>query len=131
MILIDYSASRNRTFFYLLILSLALPYSLSAQSIKKYRVDEIYEAIELKDGALDEDGNSISVIYVPTDLDQGRYEVTIKSSSYGSSNLYHVEGTGYYITFQSYYGYIGYGGDQGILDIGYSDWERYFFKFDD
>lgn len=89
-----------------------------------YSVEEFYEKIEVKSGTKDEDGNDISFVFVPTDLEQGLYRVEIAD---GAGDLYHIKGTDYYVEFRGYYGYAGYG-EEGVLEVGYSAYSSTFYK---
>ena len=89
-----------------------------------YSVDGFYEKIDVKSGTKDEDGDDISHVYVPTDLEQGLYLVEIADEV---GDLYHIKGTDYYIEFRGYYGYAGYG-EEGVLEVGYSAYSSTFYK---
>jgi len=82
-----------------------------------YTVDEFYKKIELESGALDDDGNSIDFIFVETSLDNGKYEIELSD---GPGDLYEIKGTEYYLTFNGYFGYAGYGTDCYLKVEGYS-----------
>lgn len=71
-----------------------------------YTVDEFYKKIDLDAGTLDESGNSIDFVFVKTSLDAGKYEIELTD---GPGDLYEVKGTNIYITFNGYFGYVGYG----------------------
>ncbi len=89
-----------------------------------YSVEEFYEKIEVKSGTKDEDGDDISFVFVPSDLEQGLYRVEIAD---GAGDLYHIKGTEYYIEFRGYYGYAGYE-EEGVLEVGYSAYNSTFYK---
>lgn len=111
----------------LLVVLLSAATTIIAQSYldwDSYTVDEFYEKIELKDGSLDEDGESIEHIYVTTEIEEGVYEVEITD---GEGDLYEIKTTDYYITFRGYYGYAGYG-EEGVLVVGNSSWSSTFYK---
>ena len=92
-------------------------FSQSLDELESYTVDEFYKKIDLEYGTLDEDGNNIREIYVPTDIDlqSGKYEIQLSD---GPSDLYEILNTDLYISFIGYYGYAGYS-DDCILEIGY------------
>jgi len=100
---------------------------LKAQSYEDwddYDIQEFYVKKDLKPGALDEDGNEISFVFLPTEIKQGTYEVEIADYS---SDLYEIKGTGYYCKFRGYYGYAGYG-EEGILIVESSTYSSTFYK---
>lgn len=101
-------------------------HGFSQSQLEEYGIDEIYQKVNLESGSLDQRGRRIDYVFVKTELDQGKYEVEITD---GPGDLYHVKGTNYYLEFRSYYGYAGYG-DEGILEIGYTNWSSTFYKFE-
>lgn len=111
----------------IVVISFGFSTNKQCNELKKYTIDEIYFKKDLPYGTLDDMGQQIDCIYLKTSLDAGTYDVTLKT---GPNGLYNIDGTNYYVKFLSYYGYIGWGGDAGILDItgGYSD---YFYKRND
>ncbi|SRR5690554_6254710 len=109
-----------------LIIALTLTL-LNGSSNEEYVIDEIYEKIDLEYGTLDEDGNDIDFLFSPSSIKQGSYEIEITD---GPGDLYEIKGTNYFLKFTSYYGYAGYG-DEGILIIGASTYNRKFIKLDD
>lgn len=92
----------------------------------EYSIDDIYQKINLDYGTLNEQGQSIDFVFTKSSLKAGRYEVSIAD---GPGDLYEINGTSYYVTFTSYYGYAGYG-DEGILEIN-SYGSGSFYKYDD
>lgn len=91
-----------------------------------YTVDEFYEKTDVPAGTLDQEGDDIDYIFVETDLDEGTYEIEITD---GPGDLYEIKGTSYFIRFQGYYGYAGYG-EEGILVVGKSYYSSTFYKED-
>lgn len=109
----------------LLLVSATIP-SSSKGKMDEYSIDDIYQKIDLDYGTLDEQGQSIDFIFTKASLKAGRYEITISD---GPGDLYEINGTDYYLTFSSYYGYAGYG-DEGIIEIN-SYGSGSFYKYDD
>lgn len=89
-----------------------LAYSQSYKDWEEYDVDSFYKKVDLKYGTLDEDGDEIDNIYVPTEIKEGVYEVEISDET---GDLFLIEGTEYYLEFTLYYGYASY--DEGILEV--------------
>jgi len=79
---------------------------------EEHDVDQIYIKKDVDYGTLDEDGDSIDHIYIPAELDRGKYEVEISDET---GDLYLIEGSDYYLTFDGYYGYASY--DEGYLVV--------------
>lgn len=98
----------------------------SKAKMEEYSIDKTYRKVELDYGTLDEQGQSIDFIFIKEDLKAGRYEVEITD---GPNDLYEIKGTNYFIKFNSYYGYAGYG-DKGILEIS-NYGSGSFYKYDD
>ncbi|MDQ1770220.1 hypothetical protein GQR60_14595 [Labilibaculum sp. A4] len=100
--------------------------SSNKTKMDEYSIDDIYQKIDLDYGTLDEQGQSIDCIFTKSSLKAGRYEITISD---GPGDLYEINGTDYYLTFTSYYGYAGYG-DEGIIEIN-AYGSGSFYKYDD
>jgi len=90
-------------------------------------VQDIYAKVQLDSGTLDEEGDEIDHIYVESSLKPGRYEIEIAD---GPGDLYEIKGTKYFLKFQGYYGYAGYG-QEGILIVGATAWNSKFIKNED
>lgn len=88
-------------------------YSQTYKSWKSTDIEGFYEKLSLKRRTLGEDGRDISFVFVPSSIKQGVYEVEIADYK---NYLYEVKGTGYYVKFNSYFGYAGYG-SKGILVV--------------
>ena len=95
-----------------------------SQDYEEYTIEKFYKKVDLDYGVLDEGGDDIDFVFVPTDIDQGTYEVEIAD---GPGDLYEIKGTDYYCTFRGYYDYTGYG-DEGILKVESSSYYSTFFK---
>lgn len=111
----------------LLLALVTIQFSVYSQSYLNWEdedVEEFYEKVDVKDGTLDEDGDEIDFVFVPTSIEEGVYEVEITDYE---GDLYEIKGTDYYITFRGYYGYAGYG-EEGILVVGRSAWSSTFYK---
>jgi len=116
-----------KRFLFALIFLLSATVQISAQSYLEWEsnsIEEFYEKIELEAGTLDEDGESIDHVYVTTELEEGVYEVEIADHK---GDLYKINYTGYYFTFQWLYGLAGLG-EEGILVVGKSGWSSTFYK---
>jgi len=110
-----------KQFYFLCIVMLTTTgFSQSLEDLDDYSIDKVYKKIELDYGTLDQNGNQINVIYVETefDVERGKYEVELTD---GQGDLYEIIDTGYYITFDHYFGYAGYR-QECILEVtgGYS-----------
>lgn len=92
-----------------------------------YTIHEIYKKVELEDGVLGPDGDEIEFIFQKTSLKEGKYEIEITD---GPGDLYKVKNSSYFLKFNGYYGYAGYG-DPGILIIGTSSYNNKFVKTED
>ena len=98
-----------------------------AQSYKNWdakSIEGFYEKVSVKNGSLNEDGEKINYIFIPTTLRSGQYDATIVDYK---NNLYEIKGTNNFIVFSSYVGYWGYSGKTGVLDIGSSSWSSKFY----
>jgi len=73
------------------------------------------EKIDLDSYTLDEDGEEIDEIYVPTKVEDGVYEVEVYKIS---SKLYRIQGTNIYMYFR-YSPYL-YSYDEGVLEVSYN-----------
>ena len=94
-----------------------LGYSQNLDELEDYSVDKFYKKVNLDYGTLDEDGNSISYVYVKTTLDDGLYDITISD---GNGDLYEVDGHNLYIKFDHYYGLAGLGEEVYLEVSSYS-----------
>lgn len=99
----------------------------SQPTVEEYDIDEIYEKVDLEYGTLNEDGDPTDCIYRPITLQEGKYGIEISD---GPGDLYEINGTDYFIKFTSYYGYAGYG-EEGVLIIGQTSYDRKFIKLVD
>lgn len=78
-------------------------------------VIRFYKKVDLDYYSLDEEGEEIEEIYVPTKVDDGLYEVELYKVS---SKLYKIQGTNIYLFFR-YPPYL-YSYDEGILNVSYN-----------
>ena len=91
-----------------------------------YTVDEFYKKMELDYGTLDEDGNTIDFIFIKTTLEEGKYEIELTD---GPGDLYEINGTDIFITFNGYFGYAGYG-TECILKVSGGYYSSTVFKIE-
>lgn len=94
-----------------------LPMLAQAQNFldwDQHDVSRFYEKIDLDYNTLDDEGEEIDAIYVPTKIDDGLYEVEVYKVS---SKLYQVRGTSIYMYFR-YSPYL-YNYDEGVLSVSY------------
>lgn len=110
---------KNLSLVFLVLLSIT-SYSQSLEDLDDYSIDKVYKKIELDYGTLDQNGNQVDEIYVETefDVERGKYEIELTD---GPGDLYEIIDTGYYVTFDYYFGYAGYR-QECILEVtgGYS-----------
>lgn len=103
-----------------LVLASTTSYAQSLEDLDDYSIEKVYKKIDLDYGTLDQDGNEVDEIYVVTefDVERGKYEVELTD---GQGDLYEIIDTGYYVTFDYYFGYAGYR-QECILEVtgGYS-----------
>ena len=102
----------------ILLLTITIPSLVYSQSYKDWDDDDVvrfYKKIDLDYDTLDEDGEEIDEIYIPTKIDDGTYEVEVRKVS---SKLYQIYGTNIYMYFR-YSPYL-YNYDEGILEVSYS-----------
>lgn len=92
-----------------------LIFSQSYEDWDEHDVARFYKKIELDSYTLDEDGEEIDEIYVPTKVEDGLYEVEVYKIS---SQLYQIRGTGIYMLFR-YLPYL-YNYDEGVLEVSYN-----------
>lgn len=78
-------------------------------------VKRFYKKIDLDSYALDDEGEEIDEVYVPTKLEDGTYEVEVYKIS---SKFYRIQGTGIYMLFR-YSPYL-FSYDEGILEVSYN-----------
>lgn len=92
---------------------LIVPGIIEAQDFEEHEIDQFYKKVELEDGILNEEGEEIDFILTKEAMEDGKYEVEITD---GPGDLYQVKDTKYFVKFEGYYGYAGYG-DKGILVV--------------
>ncbi|WP_299577475.1 hypothetical protein [uncultured Sunxiuqinia sp.] len=90
-------------------------FSQSYKAWDEHDVVRFYEKVELASYSLDEDGEEINEVYVPTKVKDGVYEVEVRKIS---SKLYQIVGTSIYMYFR-YSPYL-HTYDDGILEVSYS-----------
>jgi hypothetical protein len=117
-------ALRLRLLIILVAVSATVAYSQKYKDWEDEDVEEFYEKVSVKNGTLDERGNRITFVLVPTSIKAGVYEVEIADLS---NDIYEIKGTNYFLKFRGYYGYAGYG-DEGVLVVGGSAWSSTFYK---
>ena len=102
----------------LLCLLFVFPFVVLGQTYKEWDDHDVvrfYEKIDLDSYTLDEDGEEIDEIYVPTKVEDGVYEVEVYKIS---SKLYRIQGTNIYMYFR-YSPYL-YSYDEGVLEVSYN-----------
>ncbi len=102
----------------ILLLIIAFPSVVFSQSYKDWDDHDVvrfYKKIDLDYNTLDEDGEEIDEIYVPTKIEDGTFEVEVRKVS---SKLYQIYGTNIYMYFR-YSPYL-YNYDEGILEVSYN-----------
>lgn len=99
----------------LIITSPSLVFSQNYKEWDDHDVVRFYKKIDLDYNTLDEDGEGIDEIYVPTKVENGTYEVEVRKVS---SKLYQIYGTNLYMYFR-YSPYL-YNYDEGILEVSYN-----------
>ena len=92
-----------------------ISFSQSYEDWDEHDVIRFYKKIELDSYSLDEDGEEIDEIYVPTKVDDGLYEVEVYKVS---SKLYQIRETNIYMLFR-YSPYL-YNYDEGVLEVSYN-----------
>ena len=100
------------------VLLLFLPFIGFGQTYKvwdDHDVVRFYEKIDLESYTLDNEGEEIQEIFVPTKIKDGVYEVEVYKIS---SKLYKIQGTNIYMYFR-YPPYM-YSYDDGILVVSYN-----------
>lgn len=103
--------------FLTIILLLVVSSTSNAQNYLEWQqhdVSRFYEKIDLDYNTLDDEGEEIDAIYVPTRIDAGLYEVEVYKVSY---KLYQIRGTNIYMYFR-YSPYL-YNYDEGVLSVSY------------
>ena len=96
---------------------MVIPIVSSGQTFREWDDHDVirfYEKLELDSYTLDEDGEEIDEVYIPTKIDDGLYEVEVYKIS---SKLYRIQGTNIYMFFR-YSPYL-YSYDEGILEVSY------------
>jgi hypothetical protein len=81
----------------------------------EHDVVRFYEKIDLDSYALNEEGEDIEAVYVPTKIKDGLYEVEVYKVS---SKLYQIKGTSIYMYFR-FSPYL-YSNDEGVLEVSYN-----------
>ena len=104
----------------LIVLSLfvlqVLTFGQNYKEWDEHDVVRFYEKIDLEYYTLDDEGEEIDEIYVPTKkVEDGLYEVAVYKIS---SKLYRIQGTNIYMFFR-YPPYL-YNFDEGILEVSYN-----------
>jgi len=98
------------------ILFLSVAYMSQGQEYKdwdEHDIKRFYQKIELDSYTLDDEGEEIDEIYIPTkEVKDGIYEIEVYKVS---SKLYRITGTKIYMYF--YYSPYLYSYDEGILEI--------------
>jgi len=89
-----------------------------------YQIEEFYAKKELPDNTLNESGQEIRFVFVPTTLDKGTYAIQITDAD---GDFYKIKDTEIYLKFRLYFGYAGYG-QEGIIEVGYSSYNTKFYK---
>ena len=125
---IDSISQRTMRFKFLATAISFLPFSalsvFGQDGWEEHTIEGFYTKVDLKDGVLDESGNTIDFVFVPAEIKEGTYEVEITD---GPGDLYEIKGTEYFCKFTSYYGYAGYG-EQGVLKVESGYPSSAFFK---
>jgi hypothetical protein len=93
----------------------SLSYSQNYLDWDDHDVVRFYKKVDLDYYSLDEDGEEIDEIYVPTKLENDIYEVEVYKVS---SKLYQIRGSNIYMYFR-YSPYL-YNYDEGILKVSYN-----------
>ena len=99
------------------VMAFCAPLNVFAQDYREWEEHDtkrFYQKIDLESYTLDDEGNEIDEVYVPTKLEDGVYEVTVKKIS---SKLYQVQGTDLCILFQ--FNPFLFTHDDGILVVSY------------
>lgn len=97
---------------------LLLGCSLTAHALSEpetHDVVNIYEKKELERGTLNEEGEEIEFVLVPTKLEAGKYDVEICDNV--SPTVYNIRGTDLYVEFR--FNPFLFRFDEGLLDWGY------------
>jgi hypothetical protein len=90
-------------------------------SWEEHDIIRFYKIIQLEDGTIDEEGEEIESVFIPTKPKSGAYTVEVNKLS---SKIYHIKGSDVYIYFQ-YPPYL-YNGDEGVVVIdGYGGGKFY------
>ena len=108
----------NRKIFLIIAILSVIPLITYGQSYKEWDDHDVvrfYKKIDLDSYSLDSEGEEIDVVYVPTKVEDGVYEVEVYKISY---KLYRIQGTNIYMFFR-YSPYL-YSYDKGILEVSYN-----------
>jgi len=100
--------------FWVLIISALPTFCQSYEDWEDHDVIRFYEKIDLEYNTLDEDGEEIDAIYVPTKIEDGTYKVEVYKVS---SKLYQIRGTNIYMYFR--FSPFLYNFDEGVLEVSY------------
>lgn len=98
-----------------ILLISSLIYGQSYADWDDHDVKRFYTKIDLDSYTLDDEGEEITEIYIPTKVEDGIYEVEVYKIS---SKLYQIRGTNVYMFFR-YSPYL-YSYDEGVLEVSYS-----------
>ncbi len=99
----------------ILLLLLISPFSIFGQSYKNWKNHDVirfYEKIDLDYLTLDENGEEIRAIFVPTQVKNGTYDISVTKVS---SKLYQVRGSNIYMYFR--FTPFLFTFDEGILEV--------------
>lgn len=102
----------------MLIALILCPFLSQAQTYKEWDDHDVirfYKKITLETYSLDEEGEEIDEIFVPTKIADGVYKVEVYKIS---SELYQVQGSDIYMFFR-YAPYL-YNYDEGVLVVSYN-----------
>jgi hypothetical protein len=100
---------------FFLMTSAQIAFAQSYEDWDDHDVIRFYNKVDLDSYSLDEDGDDIDEVYVPTKVDNGLYDVEVYKVS---SKLYQVRGTNIYMYFR--YSPYMYNYDEGVLEVSYN-----------
>ncbi len=106
----------KRTFFLMVLALWAIGAWAQITAAEEHEVVAVYEKMDLPDGSLDEDGDEVEFVFVPTDLDEGTYNVEIGERVH--SRMYQIKGTNLYMEFR-------YSPFFSMFDEGVLEWPFY------
>ncbi|HZL11695.1 MAG TPA: hypothetical protein VFC65_17055 [Prolixibacteraceae bacterium] len=96
-------------------MSASLTFGQDYKEWDDHDVVRFYEKIDLDSYTLDDEGEEINEVYVPTKVEDGNYEVEVYKIS---ALLYRIQDTNIYMFFR-YSPYL-YSYDDGILEVSYN-----------